>query len=890
MNEFRQVIKIVRGNEQNVRITGDIREPEDFMYPSYQQAMRALLEIVRQTDSFHQQARNADEDELADALFCYNGNTIVFEGERGRGKTQMMMSFTRILRNYTKDRKWEKKDGGNPIEFLGEEGQKSLADVRFHVFPPISPSVLEDNQNILFLILSRLYDYASSLLGHSRKTDENDRNKLIKLFSACLSGIDGIKRGKAFQQSNDDKLELADLQDISDGAALRSKFYDLVQELNRIEDSGKEKSFLVIQIDDADSQIKNGYKAIEDIRKYLVIPNVIIVMSADINFLHKVIIQEQGHFFSKLCDKDDSLCAELVQMSRKYIDKLIPPSHMVHLPKLEQTIENSPDSLIFRYIYDDTGKPVFEWMDNGDVWDVQNMLFMLIYRKTGIVFVRPAAYLHNIVPRSIRGLNQLLYFLSQMDDIPQLRKEDWQDSPTLAQKIQKQLRVAMPNLDAFERYFSNTWVEVKIRHDGDKKFIHELIRSAGFNHVRLALRYLKGRYNVDHEINDQRIALEKMIKDLEKDHREQEDFLLFFTIHTVLTIASHKKVLHRKRETVEDYLEKWQEIVENEKRNSKEADASHAPLLVFDYDPDITTLPKTYMKPRNFPNVLLYTGKKEDSNNEFLRSDTRKAIYEMCEDDKENLDALLNSPKEMDYKPHKFLEDCMICVNEEGEETVNFMNLITYMLRIGCKNPVIVGSEYSNSPNTDWHAKQDSLYRMQEIALFIASNWDVQGYLYKYLAHEINMIRDGVDDAPSLHIERTSDNVTCTPGKLYEAIDNTLNGINSSSFRDYVLSRYSRIPQNSKDTMLVKAYVALQTPDTFKRKIGDSLVLGLDFTKIFVRKLVGAETVDVPQKSETNDASNEKNQTGLSNIDLAKEQAKEDRQASEGGRNNTGRE
>lgn len=582
MNEFRQVIKIVRGNEQNVRITGDIREPEDFMYPSYQQAMRALLEIVRQTDSFHQLARNADEDELADALFCYNGNIIVFEGERGRGKTQMMLSFTRILRNYTKNRKWETKDGRNPIDFLGEEGQKSLADARFHVFPPISPSVLEDNQNILFLILSRLYDYASSLLGHSRKTDENDRNKLIKLFSACLSGIDGIKRGNAFRQSNDDKLELADLQDISDGAALRSKFHELVQELNRIEDSGKEKGFLVIQIDDADSQIKNGYKAIEDIRKYLVIPNVIIVMSADISFLHKVIIQEQGRFFTGLCEKDGALCAELVQMSRKYIDKLIPPSHMVHLPKLEQTIENSPDSLIFCYVFDDTGESVFKWMDNGDVWDVQNMLFMLIYRKTGIVFVRPAAYLHNIVPRSIRGLNQLLYFLSQMEDIPPLGEEAWRDSPTLAQKIQEQLRVAMPNLDAFERYFSNTWVEVKLRHDGDKKFIHELIRSAGFNHVRLALRYLKGRYNVDHEINDQRIALETMIKELEKVHREQDDFLLFFTIHTVLTIASHKKVLHQKRKTVEDYLEKWQETTRDNERKSRKAYASLAPLLVFD--------------------------------------------------------------------------------------------------------------------------------------------------------------------------------------------------------------------------------------------------------------------------------------------------------------------
>lgn len=869
MNEFKQVIKIIRGYEQNVRITGDLTDPQYYMHASYQQAMRALVEIVRQTISFHQQTKDADPDELNDALFCYNGNIIVFEGDRGRGKTQMMLSFTRILRNASKNSQWEMETYKNPIEFLHEDDRKKLADTRFHVLPPISPSVLEDNQNILFLILSRLYDYASNLLENVRKYEEKDRIALINRFSACLSGIDGIKRGNAFRRSSDDKLELTDLQDISDGAALRNKFHNLVQELlkvNKSDISGAYKSYLVIQIDDADSQIKNGYKAIEDIRKYLLIPNVVIVMSADISFLHKVIIQEQGQYFNGLCQKENDLCIEISQMSRKYIDKLIPPSHMVHLPKIEQIIENNPDNLMIRYIRDDgfpqREEPVFEWMrDSGD-WDVQNMLFMLIYRKTGIVFVRPSAYLHNIVPRSIRGLNQLLYLLSQMDDMPPLEEEAWQDSPTLAIKLQEQIKVAMPNLEAFERYFSNDWVEVKFRNNGDRKFIRELIHAAGVNRVRLAARYLKMRYEIVNSINDQRIGLDALLVELEKTHREQEDFLLFFTIRTVLTLTSHIKVMQRKLKTVEEYLDDWQRIIESEERFNRKADARFAPLLAFDYDPEITHLPRTYMTPRYHPTILLFTGQSEFGDSSFILSDRRKPIREVNSNENKDLNLLLvRSESKNDDKP-RFLEACMICEDEAGIPTVHFMNLITFMLRIGCKKPDILESKYVDFGVSDKLSTQDALfqerksmqhdlYLMQEVALLIASNWDVQGYLYKYLTQEINRIKSHADDA-AFRTENSNGVRTYTPRELYEAIDKTLCKINRGEFRDYMFSLYSKrqadtTQKNEDNHLLKRAFLALE--------LSAYLTPGLDFDDTFVQKLVGAEINDTPEKTTETDSS-----------------------------------
>lgn len=858
--KLKQVIKIVRGNEQSVRITGDLCDSQYFMYASYRQALRALAEIVRQTDYFHENVKK-NPDDLDVALFCYNDNIIMFEGSRGRGKTQTMLSFTRILRNASGHRCHATNDRGldwnKEIDFLEEADRIRLAYAIFHVIPPISPSVLEEKQNILFLILSRLYDYAVNLLENAHDYDEDDRNKLSRLFSACLSGIKGIKQGL------DNYTELSDLQTISDGAALRNRFYSLVQFLIQIDasKSGAKKTYLVVQIDDADSQIKNGYKAIEDIRKYLVIPNLIIVMSADITFLHKVIIHEQGIELDGLCHKFEEFSSELSQMSRKYIDKLIPPSHMIHLPKLEQLIENNPDSVVIKYIIEE--KPasedeesVFTWMKKDEDWDIQNMLFMLIYRKTGVVFVRPSAYLHNIVPRSIRGLNQMLYFLSIMEDIPQLEKDAWTDSPTLALKIQEQLRIAMPNMEAFERYFYSDWIEAKFHHSGDRQFIREFIRSAGSNRVRLAIGYLQKRYSiVNNRFRGNRIELDALLAELEAEHREQEDFLLFFSIRTVLTLASHRKTLQHKMEKTKKYLEDWSSYKAKMKQDGKAVYDKLAPLLVFDYNPNNIYLPKTYMIPRYYPEIhtsglyppVQILAGENDSQKPYIRD----AIMNVSNDTQSSWRELFKS--EGENEKNRFLETCMICENETGNPTIHFMNLITFMLRIGRKD--IVESAYGDSIVTNRQERQYALFTMQEIALLIAANWDVQVFLYKYLAYEIRKKKTSSDLTGEHPDDINMYRDVYSPSELYEAIDNTLNRINTEAFQDCVLLLYRRDKEGNPLTateryMLKKAYLSLKLRVASDGNgAEDPLVRGLDLTHPFAQRLVGAEWGDIPERA-----------------------------------------
>ena len=54
-------------------------------------------------------------------------------------------------------------------------------------------------------------------------------------------------------------------------AAVRNHFWELIRFFDQ--HNGGKETFFVIQLDDVDSQIKYGYQVMDDIRKYLVIPN-----------------------------------------------------------------------------------------------------------------------------------------------------------------------------------------------------------------------------------------------------------------------------------------------------------------------------------------------------------------------------------------------------------------------------------------------------------------------------------------------------------------------------------------------------------------------------------------------------------------------------------------
>ena len=823
----KRTIKIVKGQELNIHVSNDICCEQSFMNPAYRQATRALMEIIRQTSNFHKIAETATDTELTNYLFQYSGNVIMFDAQRGGGKTRTMLSFANILCNYHGEMPYSALRPEclmHRNSFLNELDQKRLSECRFLQMSPIAPSALEGTQNILYVVLSRLYNYTESILrsaGTCDRINEREKSELYQAFHRCLSGINGIK------QPNKKALgDITSLQDISDGIALRKHFYDLVQSILRIAAprEGAKNRFLILQMDDADSQISSGYEVLEDVRKYLVIPNLVILISADAYMLHNVILQDHLGKFPALIaiDKEKEIVSkELSKTCRKYIDKLIPPSHMIHLPQLDKFVEVNGNRLDLEYVsYDgsDREEPVFEWVKDGN-WNLQNLVLMLIYRKTGVVFANPSGYLHNIIPRTLRGLNQLVYLLSEMKDIPKIDIENIPDIPAFAKAIQEQLPITEENLSRFVDYFTNEWIGAKIKNFEDRNFLREFCKTAGSNRVRLAFKHLQARYpEAECEtLSDERNNLDSLMLSIEQKNRTQDDFLLFFSIRTLLSLESHRLVLLKKKETIRIFNEKMDAL-------NQAGKAIELSPIVFDFNPDQLFLPKAYLTKKNIQNALLGnfapSGLLLEAIAEYKKiltsasdaqpiedivkkygvrdSITLKWInqFEVANEKGTPITVVSNSLYHIislawDIVKNKysnaldaleFFSNTMIKRNKDGTYSLECLNFITFLLQLG--NPLLGAGAKIDEPENRM-VQQRLFYRIQETALLIASNWDVQGRIYKQLHISPLAVQSSDNSKQAKDATLSTVKNLCA---LFNGVDEVIEGINGCELAKYINS------------------------------------------------------------------------------------------------------
>ena len=552
------VLRVRCGDELSLHRPEEICNEESIMRPSYEKAMRALMRIMRQTKRFHEENEHGDADiyALENRLFGYSGNVIAFAASRGGGKTATMLSFSKILHEGFGKHKVDNSflnDMTHEKEGVSKDHPADwMARCSFIPLTPIAPAVLEGDQNILYVVLSRLYRYAERLLSERSRGDrvrEVQKNELIRSFQNVLSGINGIKHPEKKHPG-----DLAGMQDVCDGLSLSRHFYHLIQNILKlaIENQNICDKYLVIQLDDTDSKMQNIYAVLEDVRKYLMIPNLVILMSVDQNCMSDVVFQDNLRCFPDLIKVDaDRLSRDLSRITNKYIDKLIPPTHMVQLPQLDQVVIQWGDMLRLKYV-DEKDNNIYEWMDCENL-DLQTAILMLIYHKTGILFVKPTHYMHNIVPRTLRGLVQLLSLLDSMKDLTEL--EFGKGAEGYAESVLNQVEIAAINQRRFANYFKKSWLSVKITNLEDLDFLRKFADTVSANRIRLAVKYLCKRYELSlTKAVDGREDLDQLMWEIDQIHRTEADFLLMFAIRTLFTLDSHQHILKRKREDVKKFL------------------------------------------------------------------------------------------------------------------------------------------------------------------------------------------------------------------------------------------------------------------------------------------------------------------------------------------------
>lgn len=347
----------------------------------------------------------------------YVNNIIAFVGERGAGKTSCMCSVISILQELQ-----NKKAYNTSFDNL-----KTLPQKRIHALKLIDPSFFDAVHNILEIIIGEMYNRTSHDLSTSITVDkENEARKLLKSFQAIKRDMLYVDKNTRFERDE----ELEELSLLAAGVDLRTGIQKLIADYLSYFNS----DVLLISIDDIDLNVKLAYEMVEQIRKYLILPNVMILMAVKIDQLSMVIQENLSKQFDQALKHDTRILTgnDISEMAERYINKLIPIESRIYIPSPDVFFGNS-------LVIKDRENVVFE----ADT--VRDAIPSLIFTKCRYLFYNTRGTTSPIVPRNLRDLRLLLQMLIKMKDYSEVKPINMTE--------------ALGNKQQFKRYFFSTWLD-----------------------------------------------------------------------------------------------------------------------------------------------------------------------------------------------------------------------------------------------------------------------------------------------------------------------------------------------------------------------------------------------------------------------------------------------
>lgn len=487
-NANRKTIEIRHGHEYRLFVDKKIYDQSKFFYSVYKKSAELVNEICKPKEDLDNEQSTK----------YYPNNIIMYCAERGGGKSSAMLSFGSALSQFGKGVSADDKKG-----FDDMWGNTDLTR-RFAVLDVIDPTTIFEKEIFMRIILSRMFSELRVLWKNADNNIRDNqysscvsrvRNDIVERFRKCYGLIDVIYQRRGEFDRNDDIEELSDLGDSNN---LKKEFKDLVDLYLKEIYPNSNNSYLVIQLDDADLNTKMAYSIIEDIRKYCIIPNVLILIAVNMEQMHQIIEQHFIDDFKTLFDvrtanyeQSPIDLKDTADMAVRYINKLMPSSHQLHLPKIDDYLRNNMSDLDLAYhklVIENGVKKTKDELsykvlgtEDDIIQDYQQRLIRLIYRKTGIALVKPEHYTHNFLPQNMR---ELAHFLSYFCSMPDLEAEygfaeiyayindPQNDDEEKAEKANQQLLIRKNNLEALEQYFVKTWSDINLSRKNHKMIMN----------------------------------------------------------------------------------------------------------------------------------------------------------------------------------------------------------------------------------------------------------------------------------------------------------------------------------------------------------------------------------------------------------------------------------
>ena len=231
--ETKKTLTIVSGEEFKIHVNDKI-ERTDIFYELYEKAAKILADIVdkkEDTDIY-----GADRWYKTD----YENNIIAFCGERGEGKSSVMVSFMKAI--------CDRQTSGTIFD-----AYPVIRNTCFSEPIIIDPSLFDDVHNVLDIILATLYkkfrkQYEEKYQEISKMQREELLNQFQKVYR-CISLINN--QSQILDDEFDYEGSISKLSKLGESTTLRDEFKDLVEKyLKFMLGSQGANSKLLIAIDE----------------------------------------------------------------------------------------------------------------------------------------------------------------------------------------------------------------------------------------------------------------------------------------------------------------------------------------------------------------------------------------------------------------------------------------------------------------------------------------------------------------------------------------------------------------------------------------------------------------------------------------------------------------
>lgn len=482
--ENTKTFKFVLGEETRPKIES-FNDREDIQnsifFEQYKKALECIADFVMQSPN---DSQNQSDNANFTKQQSYN-NIFVFIGDRGSGKTSCMLTVNDIIThknnyNNTINSIFEavpaKKGNGTYSESKGEdediEKENKLKEKRSKIISEINthykdiidtfagytfsncgtidPTLFDNKHNILELFIGTLYKKILEIIKQQDPHFYNNKyEKIINIFQDVKEHLTLLTEARHKAEYQD---ALQDIHDLTSVIDIKHDINTLINTyLSYMQESTSSRNLkLVLSIDDIDLNMSNAYIMIEQIRKYLSHPDLIILMAVKMGQLANVIRINYFNEFKVLLKQErdsheinNNYKETINEIVERYMVKLFPLNQRIYLPDIEKILNKK----MAVYKLNKRGEHIK--IEESDKEILKYQILNLIYLKFRILFYNTLQKTSYIVPRNLRELLNLTTLLYKLDDAPTHTE-------------------ANANLDFFKQYFENIWCKNNLDEQGQQ--------------------------------------------------------------------------------------------------------------------------------------------------------------------------------------------------------------------------------------------------------------------------------------------------------------------------------------------------------------------------------------------------------------------------------------